>query len=106
MHDPHGEGEKRAYLYSHVKALFWKTFSTSGTPLVILQSWRIIPPIGNSISTIQYKRKIQKSDMYTYFASIGLIGIPGTIDKVDDENAISSFMSEGTSKSYPQSIIS
>lgn len=28
--------EKKAYLYSHVKALFWNSFSACGIPLVIL----------------------------------------------------------------------
>lgn len=34
-----------------------------------------------------------------YFASIGLIGIPGIIDKVDVENPMPSVIREGTTKS-------
>ena len=39
-----------------------------------------------------------------YFASIGLIGIPGTIDNVDVENPMPLFMREGTTKSWLQLI--
>lgn len=34
-----------------------------------------------------------------YFASIGLIGIPGTIDRDDDENSIPLPIREGTIRS-------
>lgn len=43
--------------------------------------------------------KIRKKSENKYFASIGLIGIPGIIDKVDDENPRPLFMREGTIKS-------
>lgn len=37
--------------------------------------------------------------MKSYFASMGFIGIPGTIDRVDVENSMSLSMREGTTTS-------
>jgi len=34
-----------------------------------------------------------------YFASIGLIGIPGTIDKLETEKSMPLFMRDGTMRS-------
>lgn len=48
---------------------------------------------------IQGKNKKKKKIKNKYFASIGLIGIPGIIDIVDDENPRPLFIREGTIKS-------
>lgn len=101
--------KKWAYLYSHVKALCSKSFSACGIPFVILSEGRsntnnkpkhchascIIPNGKNT--HIAYPKNI-------YFASIGLIGIPGTIDNVEEENSMPLFMREGTTRSCLQLI--
>lgn len=48
----------------------------------------------------EVKENAKKSqNTYIYFASIGLIGIPGTIDKLDEENPMPLSRREGMSKS-------
>jgi hypothetical protein len=64
-------------------------------------------PKHSHASGITWKR--EKKEAYSaskniYFASIGLIGIPGTIDKVEEENSLPLFMREGTTRSCLQLI--
>ena len=48
--------------------------------------------------------KIAVNKKFMYLASMGLIGMPGTIDKVAEENSMPLSKRQGTSKSWSQEI--